>query len=649
MVFNAYGKILDVDLSSGKITKRDIDPEFARKFIGGMGFSCKFLYDEAGIDVDPLSPENVVIFAAGPLTGTGAPCGSRTEITTKSPLTGIIGSGNTGGLWGTRLRHTGFDTILVRGRAEKPVYIWIDNDRVEIREAGHLWGKDTQLTSAILRKELESSPLSRISVLTIGPAGENLVRYASVLNDYHHSASRCGTGAVMGAKRLKAIAVRGTGTVKIGRPQEFRKAIMEARERLLANDKAWKMPGAPTDPRTATVERGALPGKNFQTGTLPQWLETRGSDSAYEYFTKTESVCYACPVPCFNLVEVREGKYAGLKVNRGLMPGVVFDWGAKCAIDNLPAIWKCKELCESFGMDYASAAGCISFAMELFQRGILSKNDTDGLELNWGNEDAVIEMLHRIAFRKGFGDILAEGSLRAAKIIGKGTEQYVMATKGMEMMSSDPRTGTRGWVFGDLTNPRGGDNVKNTHFSADKYNHNWWVDKIDMFEDTKRKIYNMPSQELSNTWEGKALMCKWFEDLYSVLNALGLCFYTSARHALGPTHLSRLYSACTGWDTTPEDIMRSGEKVFTLLKVYNVRQGLTRKDDTWPSRFFTEPLPEGPSKGTVLSKNTIERLLDEYYELRGWDIKTGLPTKEKLIELGLGDVVTELISLGRIT
>ena len=285
----------------------------------------------------------------------------------------------------------------------------------------------------------------------------------------------------------------------------------------------------------------------------------------------------------------------------------------------------------------------------LHEKGLITKTDTNGLEMTWGNVEATREMLHKIANREGFGDILAEGSVTAAARIGKGAEQYVMAIKGMEMMSSDPRSGSRGWVFGDLTNPRGGDNVKNTHFHADRYNPNWWIDKFDIFEDVKEKIYSMPPQEVASTWEGKPLMCKWFEDLYSVINALGLCFFPSGfRLAVGPTHLSRLFSACTGWDTTPQDIMKFGEKVFTLLKAYTARQGLTRKDDTWPDRFFTEPLPEGPAKGAVLSREVIDQLLDEYYQLRGWDERSGLPTEGKLTELGLHDIADDLVKLGKL-
>lgn len=650
MLLYGYGRILDVDLSTGSPVKRHIDPQFARDFIGGMGFGSKILHDEVGADIDPFSSENIVIFANGPLTGTGAPCSGRTEITTKHPLTGNIGTGNTGGLWGARLKHAGFDIVVVRNQAKEPVYLWIDDDVIEVRRAAHLWGKDTWATINSIKGELDSSPQSKISVLTIGPAGENLVRYACPVNDYYHVAGRCGAGAVMGAKQLKAIAVRGSGTVDIARPEEFREAAREARERILAADRATRMPDAPPEARQRNLELGCLPGRNFQTGVMPKWLETRSRDIAMKYFIKKDGTCYACPMPCFDLVEVKEGKYAGVKVGRGTMPGVVFNWGAKCAIDNLPAIWRCKELCEHLGLDYASAAGTIAFAMELFERGLITKNDTNGLKLSWGNEDAVMEMLRRIVFREGFGDILAEGSVKAASIIGKGAEQYVMAVKGMEMMqSADPRSGSRGWVFGELTNPRGGDNVKNTHFSADLYNPNWWVDKFDMPEHIRQRIYSMPPQEVSSTWEGKPLMCRWFEDLYSAVNALGLCFFPIGfRLALGPTYLAKLFSACTGWDTTPQEFMKSGERIFTLVKAYAVKHGLTRKDDTWPDRFFEEPLPEGPAKGALLSRNTINQFLDEYYELRGWDKRVGTLTEKKLVELGLEDIAAELKKMDKL-
>ncbi|MFC2020244.1 aldehyde ferredoxin oxidoreductase family protein [Chloroflexota bacterium] len=649
MVLQRYGKILDVDLSTRRVVKRDIDPQFTLEFIGGMGFSCKILYDEVGQDVDPLGPDNIVIFSNGPLTGTQAPCSGRTEITTKSPLTGHIGTGNTGGLWGALLKRAGFDLIVIRKQSEKPVYLWINDDVVEIREASHLWGKDTQVTSDILNEELSLSHGSRISVLAIGPAGENLVKYACSLNDYHHAASRNGAGAVLGSKKLKAIAVRGTGIVSAARPEEFREAAKEARERLLTPRRAPKTSEAPVEMRQRYLEQGSLRAKNYQTGVLPNFLETRGQAAAQHYITGKESTCYACPISCFNLAEVKEGKYAGTKANRGLHTGFACDWGAKCAIDNLPAIFRCKELCQQLGMDYVSAAGCIAFAMELFQRGIITTEDTGGLELSWGNEDAVIQMLQKIAVRDGFGDVLARGSVRAAAIIGKGAEKYVMTIKGMEMMSPDPRSCSKTALLGFLSNPRGGDDLKSTHGSgADWYNPNWWVDEFDMFPEVKEKIYGMPLQEFYSSWEGKALYCRWFEDVRSIINALGLCLMSSGNLNLGPTHFSKLFSAYTGWDVTPEDIMKFGEKIFTLLKAYTVRQGLTRKDDNLPDRFYTEPLPEGPAKGAVLSRDTIEQLLDDYYEVRGWDKTSGVPTREKLSQLGLSDISDSLTKLGKL-
>lgn len=647
MTTYGYGKALEVDLSSRQIVKTDIDPDFARDFIGGMGFSSKILYDQVGPDVDPFSPANILIFANGPLTGTAAPCSARTEITTKSPLTDIIGTGNTGGLWGTALKHAGFDILLIRNKSETPVYLRIENDLIEIKDASHLWGKNTVEASDILRAELGSG----VSVLTIGPAGENLVRFACPVNDYHHVAARNGSGAVMGDKRLKAIAVRGTGQVSIARPEAFQESVREARERLAIARKVSGFGGERKGEESPPwdVIHGSMPGKNFQSGYFPDWMKTHRRAIGSKYISRNQSPCWSCPMQCFNIAEVNEGRYTGLKVGRPGATGVHYAFGGKCAIEDMLAIWKCKEICHLLGMDYVSAAGCISFSMELFQRGFLTSRDCGGLDLTWGNVDASLEMLNKIAYREGPGDLLADGTARAAKRLGHGAEKYVMTTKGAEMMSTDPRSGKRGYVFGVITNPRGGDNVKGAHFLADEYNPNWGADQIDMFEDAKKAIYGVPPHEISFTWEGKAMMVKWFEDLYSFLNAAGVCFFPSGfTLAWGPTHLSKLISACTGCDVTPQAVMTSGERVFNVLKAYNVRQGLSRKDDNWPDRFYDEALPDGPAKGAKLSRQTIADLLDEYYTLRGWDKKTGLPFERKLVELGLQDIANDLVKRGRL-
>ena len=568
MSMYGYGKILDVDLTTGSLTKRAITPEFAEKYIGGMGFSLKILYDEVKPGVDPLGPENIVIFAVGPLTGTQAPCSGRVEITNKSPLTDHIGTGNSGGVWPAYLKFAGYDVVIIRGMSDKPVYLWIDGDMVELRDAGHLWGKDTKLTSDIITQELGPTQPSKVSVMTIGLAGENLVKFACPLNDYHHVAARGGAGAVLGSKKLKAIAVQWNNkNIQVAPAEAFREAVSESRDRLkvtqsvtAGQDDSKKIGFVLDDARKVYDARGCLPGKNFQTGSLPQWFEKMGRSASLKYITGFDSICYACPIPCFDLSEVKEGKYAGTKVSRGSAPGVMFDFGAKCAVDNIPAVLKCKELCQVYGLDYASTAGVIAFAQELFQRKIITISDTDGLELTWGNEDAIIEMIHKIARREGFGDVLAEGSVKAAKTIGKQADKYIMCIKGLEAMTGDPRSGKKGFSFGEITNPRGGDNIKNTHFRADSPDENWQPEKFDIFEDVKKKIYCVPMSQLGDTWAGKPVMTKWFEDLYSVCNSLGVCFFPAGfKLALGPTHYSKMYSACTGRMIPPPELMKLGE------------------------------------------------------------------------------------------
>ena len=402
-------------------------------------------------------------------------------------------------------------------------------------------------------------------------------------------AARSGAGAVMGAKKLKAVVVRGSKPVSYAEPEKFRKIAGEAGKILVKASRAAMDAGAPVDVRVSQSEEGCLPAKNFQTGVLPNWVETRSAKMAKKYINRKEGTCYRCPVSCFQIAEVKDGKYAGTLSARGQMPGATFNFGAMCAIDNLPAIWHCKHLCQQMGLDYESTGGVIAFSMELFQRGVIDENDTDGLVLNWGNEDAAVQLIKMIASRKGFGDILANGAVRASRIIDRGAEHSVVAIKGVELtMIPDPRPATRtGWLFGALTNPRGGDNVKNTHFYAERYNPNWWVDDYDMFEDVKKEIYRFAPDKISHTWEGKALMCRWFEDLFSVCNSFGICFFTVGNKlAWGPQWLSQLLGAATGWEVRPEDIIKIGEKAFNLMKAYTIREGLSKKDDQWPDRFL---------------------------------------------------------------
>ncbi|MFC2031925.1 aldehyde ferredoxin oxidoreductase family protein, partial [Chloroflexota bacterium] len=629
------GKIIEVDLSSLKIQKKDTDPVIARKYLGSMGLTSKILYDETTPEVDPLGPENIIIIGVGPLTGTAAPFCGRMEITTKSPLTNHFGSSNTGGDFGAYLKKAGYDAIIIRGVSSKPVYLRINDGQVELRDASHLWGKDTTQTS----DEVNQEP-SEVKVLSIGPAGENLVRFACAVNEYHHVAGRCGVGAVMGSKKLKAIAVRGTGKVAIARPVEFKQAIKELANSLKATPDVgyMKKSARPMEfSQRVYLDRGCLAGNNFQTGEIPGWEKSRDMNLMPAYVTRLEGVCYVCPFRCFQMGEVNEGKYTGLKVDSVGFISSVLEFGGKLNIDNLPAIWACKKLCHLLGLDYGSASGVIAFAMELYQRGLLTEKDTDGLSLKWGDEDVVLELLHKIAYREGIGDMLADGSLEAAKRIGKDAGNYAMTIKGMEMMWTDPRSAPKAWTLGFLINPRGGDNMKTTHGnSIEVPTPSRGIEKFDMPQDIKDKIYGVSPRVDPDTYDGKAMMVKWMGDMCSAVSAAGGCIFPVTAMGIGSTYFSKLVTAATGWDITPEEFTAIGERIFNLMRLYGVRQGLSRKDDDFPDRFYSEPLPSGPAKGVKLSRKDISDFLDESYSLQGWD-SDGIPTGERLIQLGLGE------------
>lgn len=660
------GKILDIDLSAKRVVAVDLDADVVRDFIGGTGLGAKILYDRVGPHVDPLSSDNVVVIATGPLSGTSAPANGRTEAITKSPLTGIIGRGNFGGWWGPRLKRAGFEAVVIRGEADFPVYLWINDESVEVRNAGHLWGKDTWETADALKAELGRE----MSVLAIGQAGENLVRFACPVADYDHAPGRSHTGCVMGAKRLKAIAVRGTGEVPIANPERFQEAVKDAVERVVGYpERGLRMSTGSNYLVRDAATFEIVPARNFQTGLLPPGSDSWGlPESAQKHLiVKKGYYGYGCPYAeyygCDLVADIKEGPYAGLKVGGVCFSYPGWEWGAKCGIKSFPAMWKCRELCNRYGMDQATP---IPFAMELFERGIITKEDADGLDLTWGNESAIHEMIGKIARREGLGDVLAEGSVRAAQRIGKGAEKCALTIKGMEILATDPRTATWGVNLGNITCLRGGDDLDTTHavydervagwareagWSEEKYLR-WLVEWVDMPREVKERIFGSPpSVEFLrlDRLEGRAALVKWHGDYTAIFNSLGLCMMpTNYSHAMGPTHFAQLYSACTGWEVTASEIMERGERIFNLMKAYSVREGLTRKEDDWPERFYQEPWPTGPLKGRVASREEIDRLLDEYYELRGWDKKKGVPTRRTLVELGLGYVADELIKLGLI-
>ncbi len=644
------GNLLDVDLGSGDIKRRPLRSDLIRKFIGGTGLATKMLYDEVGPNIDPFDERNILIITAGPLVATGAPMACRTDLITKSPLNGLIGCSNVGGFWATYLKKAGYDMVVLRGESKNPIYLWINNDDVEIRGASHLWAKcDAMETADELKKELSKEVNSKeISVMAIGPAGENLVRYACIIVDKYHAAGRSGCGAVLGKKRVKAIAVHGTKEVKVARPKEFKDAVKEALRRILSDPsyKTWSN-YASLPVSEIAFKKGALPGRNWQTTVIEDWLKTRTLEAVVPYVTPKGQVslkeigCAGCPVQCFHQVEVKEGGFKGLKISSGTFIMPVFEFGAKCEVSELPAIWKCKEVCHRLGLDIASATCAVSFAMELYERGLIGERDA-GLRLKWGDYEAALRLLHKIAYKEQLGGLLAEGVARAAEKIGEEAKRAAITVKNMELMGSDPRAGGVAWNLGTLVNPRGGDNVRTTHFGIEgkffcrDVEDKTLVEWLDMPDNVKREIFGDPPVIDGSLYRGKAMMTKWYSLLTTVMNALGICIFASVSlDALGPSHYARLYSAATGIDVGAEELMKAGERIFTLQRMYDIRMGVGRKDDAWPPRFY-EPLPDGPLRGKTIDRSLLEKTLGEFYMLMGWR-EDGVPAKERIEELELNE------------
>lgn len=658
-----FGKILNIDLSTKKIIIIDFDIGIAKKYLGGLGFCVKTMYDEIGSDVDAFSEKNIVVLSPGPMNGTSATATGRAHIATKSPITGIIGMGNFGGAFGIRLRKAGFEGVIIRGKSTRPVYLLIDNQNVKIKDASHLWGKDTYETINLMKKEFGSE----VSVLCIGQAGENLVKFANTISDYYHASGRSSVGCVMGDKKIKAIVVRGTNKIHVVDKIKFQDAVIEAMDRIIEYpDKSDRRKvGSHSSRFTTKAKAGTIRSGNFANHELPKDHDffklplCIQENTMYRQNSFGENCIMAHYYGCDLEADVRTGPYIGTNLAGIGFSNLGWDWGVRCGIKNYPAMFKCKELCNKYGMDTGSP---IPFAMELLEKGVISKDDLDGIELTVGNEEAIMKMLRKIAYREGFGNILAEGTAGAARLIGKGAEKYALTIKGKQILEPDVHAMGVARVLGMATCARGGDDLTSTHTINDIYSYpdwavelgwskkkylSWLINYIDMFPEEKEKIYGSPDNiEFLNTrsYEGKARLVVWFENITSIVNSIGLCIVTSnMAPALGPTHMAKLYSAATGLNITPRELMKAGERIFNLMKAYNVREGLTRKNDYFPERSYNEPLSSGPDKGmTMVEREPFEKLLDEYYSIRGWDVKTSIPTKEKLMELGLEEIAKTL-------
>ncbi len=599
-MFGWVGKILRVDLTSGSLKTEDLNPALARHYVGARGLGTKILYDEMDPTADALGPENKLLFVTGPLTGTGAISSGRYNVVTKSPLTGAIAASNSGGYFGPELKYAGFDLIILEGKAAAPVYLYVENGRAELRKAAHLWGRTTSETEDTIRAETDPDAC----VACIGPAGEKMVLFAGVINDKTRAAGRSGVGAVMGSKNLKAVAVRGTGSIKVADRDGFRAAMVKTLD--MAKAAPVTSSGLPTYGTAVLVNvinaHGAFPTRNFQTGTMPTADKISGETLASTLLVRKKA-CLGCPMSCGRPTEIKSGPYRG----KGEGPEYEAIWamGGSCGVDNLEAVTKANYICNELGFDPISFGATLACAMELAQRGALPADLTD-LPLEFGNADTLVEAARLTGLREGIGDLLAEGSFRLASRFGH--PELSMSSKKQEYPAYDPR-GIQGMALQYATSNRGGCHVRGYMVSPE--------------------ILGVPEKLDPFVTEGKASWTKAFQDLTALVDSSGICLFTT--FAIGGPEVAEMLTTATGVKYTTEQWVQAGERIWNLERLFNLKAGFTAKDDTLAPRLLKEPLPEGAPKGRVAE---LAAMLPEYYRLRGWD-EDGVPTAETKERLAL--------------
>jgi len=622
------GKWLDVDLTRGVLQARELSSAWAERLLGGNGLGTQMLWDEVAPGVDPLGPENLLILAAGPLVGTLMPNSCRMEAVAKSPLTGIYGDSNAGGFFGPELKFAGWDAVVVRGQAPRPVYLAIAGDRTELRDASELWGQTTSSTEAAIRKELGDTA---VKVACIGPAGERLVRFANIQVTSQRSLGRCGLGAVMGSKNLKAVAVRGQGPVRVADPARTHDLAVSFHQRLRGNP-IYKAVSAHGTPGIVSLmdPLGRFPTRNFQMGSFPDVDQINAEALEARAFVR-HLACFGCPIGCDKLHILPDGRFAGTAL-RSVEYETLNSMGASVWNADLDAILKANRLCDDLGMDTISAGRTISFAMELWQEEILNLDETGGLRLEWGDADVMLQLLEQMARREGLGDLLAEGVRRAAEVIGRGADEYAMHVKGMEIAAQDGRA-QRSMGLAHATSNRGADHLK--AFPV--------IDETGYPDEARRRYGEayLPEMAQPLATRHKPFLVKDGEDFGAVVDSAGVC-KSGGTFVLAELYwpdLAEALEAVTGMEMPVERLKQTGERIYNLQRCYNALHGISRADDRLPRRFSHEPSPSGNAAGQVID---LEPMLDEYYQLRGWDPRTGWPSPAKLHELGLDQAARRL-------
>ena len=629
------GTILRVNLSTGKINKEPLPEKIRANFIGGRGINSKILYDETGPATNPLSSQNKLIFGASPISGTNAPAVARFTVTAKSPLTGILGDANAGGFFGPELKLAGYDHVIIEGEAAQPVYIFIKDDKVEIREAKKLWGNNTLETDRLIKEELADG---KVRVASIGQAGENKVLIASVMHE-ERAAARCGIGAVMGSKNLKALAVRGTGKVELAEPDRFNELAKELHKKAASTKLAEIIKKYGGAGGTGTTNRiGILALKNFsQTGGWEGADKFNPELIANEFYTGSKA-CYKCPIACSKKYEVKDGPYKGEKGNK-IEEGCFTPFGPSCYNAYLPSIFKINNLVNQYGIDSLACGTMIGMVMDWYGRGIITSKDTDGIELTWGNYEAVIEMVHKIAKREGFGDILADGVVKAAKRVGRGAEKFISHSKGMSFGSIEVRV-LKGLGLCLATSTRGCDHLRGRVPTETPGRSPYTPEEAEKLFGSK--------EVMKTTSYVKAAPAILYQHRAAVTDSMQICRFASEANGGGVEikDMAELFSLATGISIDDDEMHRAGERIFNLERAYIVREGIRRKDDRLEGRWIEGEVSGGQFKGEKHDPVKWEEMLDDYYLRRGWD-KNGIPTQEKLLELGLPEAAEDMKRIGR--
>jgi aldehyde:ferredoxin oxidoreductase len=611
-LYGYAGKILYVDLNTGKSRVEPLKEDIAKKYVGGIGLGMKLWLDNSKRGVDPFSPENPLVLALGPTSGTMFPtAGNGHAFVSKSPATSGIGEAVAHGTFGAEMKRAGYDAVILTGKSEKPVYLWIDDDSVQLLDAAHLMGKSPSETEDAIKDELGDY---YVRVTAIGLAGEKLSRIACIINESTRAAGRTGLGAVMGSKNLKAIAVRGTHDIVPAKPDEFMDMVEEFHERM-------KGPATQKYRTLGTAENvlvhnalHCMPTRNYNNAHFEEADKVSGEVLNEKFVVKIIG-CSSCAMRCEHEVVVPEGPYKGTMTR--MEYETLWALGPYCGINRLDAIIKGMELCNYYGMDAISAGVIVGFAMDCYENGILSQADLGVAEAQFGNSEALIQLIEKMGKREGIGDILAEGVRIAAQKIDKGAEKLAQHIKGLEVTGYDLRC-LKTAALGFAVSFRGADHNRHGAYAFD----------------VKGKVDRLKAEK------GRGKMVRDMEDTYALIDSFIICKFSRGTYYKEMPDMAKLYSLVTGYEMTPEELKKSGERINTVARLINIREGLSRKDDTLPWKVMNMPIPdEGPAKGAFVSQEELDLLLDDYYESRGWTVE-GVPTAEKLKELGMDDLLS---------